>query len=266
VFQGHSLLFQNRDLVGQAFDETHLASLPTRSPQFGFPLWGGEKTWIAPDKLWTDGAPFPSLDSGPYLVISNDVTHVELTSPVCSLSQLSVSRRISLMSATSWNITHTVTNHGPSPRETGIWSVMMIDTPAKIGVAMDTPQVHPVFGNAGSPIAKNANCVVADCARQQEFKVGLPNPNGATLIKFGNTGPWLICTTHPPLPQDNFAHQFPVEVFNSGDYPYCEAEWHSPKSDLRPGEALKFQQDFRIWPNDAPPAPDAPKELFSCMS
>ena len=39
---GRSFLFQNPDLIGHAVDIGTLAALPTRSPQFGFPLWGGE--------------------------------------------------------------------------------------------------------------------------------------------------------------------------------------------------------------------------------
>lgn len=60
---GHSLLFQNPDLVGFDIGNTPIEKLPTRSPQFAFPLWGGEKTWIAPDTFWANGAPFPALDS-----------------------------------------------------------------------------------------------------------------------------------------------------------------------------------------------------------
>lgn len=75
---GNSLLFQNPDLIGVSFDFNDMAALPTRSPQFGFPLWGGEKTWIAPDTLWSNGAPFPALDSGTYKVTSQDGTHLEM--------------------------------------------------------------------------------------------------------------------------------------------------------------------------------------------
>lgn len=76
VFQGQSLLFQNRDLEGIVPDLNQLRGLPTRSPQFGFPLWGGEKTWIAPDTNWPDGAPFGALDSGAYEVVDASPAHI----------------------------------------------------------------------------------------------------------------------------------------------------------------------------------------------
>jgi hypothetical protein len=266
IFQGRSLLYQNPDLLGLPLDEIDLAELPTRSPQFGFPLWGGEKTWISPDTAWADGAPFSALDSDPFRVTSQDKAHIELTSQICPISHLSVTRRITLKSADAWSIQHSVTNHGHASRATGIWSVMMINTPAKIGVAMNDPEIHPVFGDAGSLVEQAANCVIADCGKQQDFKVGLPNPNGEALIKISKSGPWMLCSTRPPSPDDSFTHQYPFEIFNSGDYPYCEAEWHSPKSNLARAETLRFRQDFEIWPNSNPPILGSNRELLSCMS
>lgn len=270
VFNGHHLLFNNPDLVGRNPDTTALADLPTRSPQFGFPLWGGEKTWIAPDTSWMDGAPFPVLDSGAYQVVSNSETLVEMTSAVCPVSHLSVTRRISLKSAHSWTIDHAVTNHGQTARAIGIWSVMMIDTPAKIGAAMKDSAFDLVFGSAGALVSEHQGYVVADCSRKQEFKVGLPNPDGETLIRFGKDGPWMMSSVPRPKQGDSYAHQHPLEVFNSGDYDYCEAEWHSPQTCLLPGEAMRFQQEFSVWADqDSSNAPNSitiNKEFQSCMS
>lgn len=269
-FQGRSLLFQNRDLLDLPIDLSDLTALPTRSPQFAFPLWGGEKTWIAPDTAWTGGAPYPQLDSGAYQIVSQSERQTELASRVCPISHLSVTRQITLVSGHEWEIQHTVTNHGSSPRTTGVWSVMMIDTPAKIGVAMPTPKVEPVFGEAGSCISIAGKNVVATCDRLQEFKVGLPNPDGKTLLKCGQDGPWLMCSVPVPQSQGSYAHGQPLEIFNSGDYPYCEAEWHSPARPIVPGETLAFQQRFHAWMNDCPPAfrdtIGLNEELLTCMS
>lgn len=269
-FKGRSLLFQNPDLVGVSIDETNLAGLPTRSPQFSFPLWGGEKTWIAPDTAWPDGAPFPVLDSWAYRVTSRSDTHVEMTSAICPISHLSVTRRITLRAVHLWTIDHAVTNHGASSRVTGIWSVMMIDTPAKIGVAHKKPTFDPVFGCSRGLVSRHPSGVIVDCFGKQELKVGLPNPDGETLIGFGKDGPWMMCSTPKSTRRDSYAHQHPVEIFNSGDYDYCEAEWHSPKADLKPGETLRFQQKFCIWkdqePSNTPETFTTNREFLSCMS
>ena len=269
-FQGRSLLFQNADLDGLEVDDTRLTDLPTRSPQFGFPLWGGEKTWIAPDASWVNGAPFPVLDSGSYQITSRSSTRIDMTSALCPTSHLSVSRRITLTSAESWEIEHIVVNHGTSSRLTGIWSVMMLNTPTKVGVELEDPAFYPVFGSAEGMIATHGNGIVVDCNRQQEFKVGLPNPNGRTLIRCGADTPLLMCSVPEPQKGDQFAHDYPFEVFNSADYAYCEAEWHSPARKLAPNETLSFRQTFRVLTDeDATQMPlglTNNKEFLSCMS
>ena len=193
-----------------------------------------------------------------------------MTSAVCPVSHLSVTRHITLKSAQSWTIEHAVTNHGRGSRVTGVWSVMMIDTPAKIGVAMSDPAFHPVFGSAGTLVSTRQNCVVADCAEKKEFKVGVPNPNGETVVKYGKGGPWMMCCVQNPKPDDRYAHQHPFEVFNSGDYDYCEAEWHSPQANIAPGETLRFRQEFYVWADRdnaiAPKRISTNKEVLSCMS
>lgn len=269
VFRGRSLLFQNPDLVERPFTLEAVGEMPTRSPQFRFPLWGGEKTWIAPDSRWVARAPFPMLDSGPYRVASRSPDLIEMVSRTCPSSFLSVRRRITLMSASEWSIDHQVANEGEAERPVGIWSVMMIDHPAAIGVSGAASTIRPVFGDAAALVRPVAAGIVCACAERREFKVGLPNPEGRTLIRCGGTDTWLLCVTDPPEPADTFAHGHPFEVFNSGDYAYCEAEWHSPAATLAPGETLSFRQGFRVWSGSHPPGDAAlrssEQELIACM-
>ncbi|AXT36264.1 hypothetical protein D1820_15475 [Phaeobacter sp. LSS9] len=269
-FQGNSLLFQNPDLDGLALEGTQPSDLPTRSPQFGFPLWGGEKTWIAPDTSWANGAPFPALDSGSYHITSMSGSQIVMASSICPISQLSVSRRVTLTSHNSWTIEHNATNHGTRPRPTGIWSVIMLDAPSMIGVVTGKPEFNTVFGEPNGIVTSSKTSVIANCARLQEFKIGVPNPNGTSLIRCGEAGPWMSCSVSPPEQGDQFAHQYPFEIFNSGDYAYCEAEWHSPTRHLESGETMSFHQAFRVWANDeilrTPSTQSDYEELLSCMS
>lgn len=66
-------------------DPAALSDLPTRSPHFGFPFWGGEKTWISPDADWGEAAPYPVLDSTPYSVRRQTGRQFELRSEVFRL-------------------------------------------------------------------------------------------------------------------------------------------------------------------------------------
>lgn len=98
----------------------------------------------------------------------------------------------------------------------------------------------------------------------------LGSPDGSALIRSGDAPIWLRCRTAPPEPSDSFAHGLPFEVFNSRDYPYAEAEWHSPSQILLPGAAMTFEQHFQIWLGDSlPPGlrlTEAETELLACMS
>lgn len=271
-FLGRSLLFQNSDLQGFMPNPTDLGSYPTRSPHFGFPLWGGEKTWIAPDINWTNQAPYPVLDSGPYDILDIGTGRITLKSAVCPHSRLQIERCINIKDGASWVIEHTVTNVGKTARDVGVWSVMMMDHKARIAVAGTELNVTPVFGNADEALVTKTAGLICDCGAQREFKVGIDNPSGRSFMRFGGDDItiWMTCDTARPEPTQAFAHSYPLEVFNSGDYPYCEAEWHSPLVQLKPRETMRFVQEFSIWsyPTNACPVTltDPEVELVKCMS
>lgn len=269
VFRGEQLLFRNPDLEGAAFDIDNLAVLPTRSPHFGFPLWGGEKTWVAPDSNWPGAAPHVTLDSGAYTIENFTTSEVLMASARCPISGLRVSRRIKVQSGQSFDITHSVANEGDNSRETGVWSVMMLNHPSTIAVASSRPEVLPVFGEAGDQIEMNSRASICTCNREAEFKVGLGCDTGLSLMRVGTTPVWLSCQTEPRADGDTFLHGQPCEVFNSGDYAYCEAEWHSPAKTLAPGEAMNFTQHFELS-GGKDTLPETAKhqkveELMACM-
>lgn len=270
ALNGASLLFRNPDLVGMPADPDRLTSLPTRSPHFPFPLWGGEKTWIAPDSAWPEGGPHPVLDSGSYRVVEQSDNAVEMVSAPCPVSQLVVTRRITLNSPTSFDITHRVRNTGTEARRTGIWSVMMLSHPARIAIQAMAPDIRPVFGESGPNVGPVDFGISCACEQPREYKVALPNPAGRVLIQCPQSDIWMLCRTPDPQPHDDFAHGSPFEVFNSGDYPYCEAEWHSPCENLEPGAEISFEQTFHVWQGEALPQglelSDELRELKTCMS
>jgi len=78
IYKGVSLLFVNPELKDLTPDLTQLHQLPSRAKHIPFPLWGGEKTWVAPESSWPNLAPHPVLDSGSYQLQSvNSVTSDE---------------------------------------------------------------------------------------------------------------------------------------------------------------------------------------------
>jgi len=57
-WRGHDLSFRQPELEGQVIDVAGVGDLATRKREPGFPLWGGEKTWLAPQAHWQEGSPF----------------------------------------------------------------------------------------------------------------------------------------------------------------------------------------------------------------
>lgn len=268
-WHGQSLLFQNDDLTGHVPDLDNPTRLPTRSPQFRFPLWGGEKTWIAPDAAWIDAAPYTVLDSGPYHIHAAGPDHITLHSNICPDTHLRITRTVRITNDTAWSLHHSVSNHGTRARPTGIWSVMMLRHPACIAVAGAALDPVAVFGDVGNHMIADAAGRLFRCTTPGEFKTGLGNPSGRTILRLGaDAAPvWMICETPPPQTGDVFAHSRPLEVFNSGDYPYGEAEWHAPAKTLAPGQTVTLEQRFTIGSDPATLALRAPEqELITCMS
>ncbi len=271
--KGRSILFQNPDLTGVTPDLGALQDLPTRSPQFRFPLWGGEKTWIAPDRDWIDQSPYPILDSGPYNLISSDARSVHMQSQVCDTSGLQIDREIRLLSPEGWTIRHRVKNCGTSSRETGIWSVLMLKHAGRIGLRPETDSAIPtVFGDATGRVRRLDDAVVFGCTAPQEFKCGASNASGLVVIGLGDDADptMLTCRSAPSGAETRFAHGHGFEVFNSGDYPYFEAEWHSPVSILEPGASASFEQHFAIrrdlsTETTAAPPSSLEQEIARCM-
>ncbi len=268
-----SLLFQNPDLLGKVPDLSRLEDLPSRAPQYGFPLWGGEKTWVAPDRSWVNGAPYRMLDSGPYHVTSNSPHQIKMQSACCPDSGLQVSRVITLDGNNSWSLHHSICNQSSKPREVGIWSVMMLRQPGTIALRVGGQgRTIAVFGDASHRISHFGDLAVMSCRDLHEYKIGARNRSGTVLMRIDteNQPIWMRCQTASYGEGTRFAHGHDFEVFNSGDYPYCEAEWHSSAQDLLPGQSLKFEQNFRVGNEKdllcTPETSLEELELFLCMS
>ncbi len=249
VYKGQSLLWQNPDLAGCIPNLSKLTELPTKSPQFKFPLWGGEKTWIAPDKDWQRQAPYPVLDSGPYEHSLLQDQTIIMTSPICEISKLQVERKITLIGSRSWQASHRVTNRGEQARTVGAWPVMMLKRPARVAITMpDGDTAADVFGRSDGMINVTGHSVTAAIDRLQEFKVGLNSADGAVCIELHGRDHPIFLSARVPNHSTNasFAHGHGFELFSSADYPYWEAEWHSPIEQLEPGGALDFVQEFEL--------------------
>ncbi len=249
VFHGTSLLFQNPDLAGLVPDLSALGDLPSRTPHLGFPLWGGEKTWVAPDSAWPDGGPHPVLDSGPYVFTRTGTRAATMRSAVCPVSHLQIERTVTLRGPDSWSVRHHLSNRGSQPIRAGIWSVAMTRRPARYYYRSAPGQrASRVFGDPADADMGSGTIGCIACDGMREFKLAAHPSSGlsAARIARDDRAVWLVAETAPPGPAADYAHRHALEFYNSGHHDYGEIEWHSPCETLAPGRAMDFEVIFRV--------------------
>ena len=230
-----------------------------------FPLWGGGKTWIAPESQWPGGVPHSDLDSGPYTILRSWIDArsmgAEMESPICRHSHLQIKRRIELFRGTrGWRVTATVTNRGPDPCECGAWDVLMLNRPATVLVTLPphpnggNEAVHP-FADKGplgdlygaGVIGIGLNVLNVLCNEAVEFKVGALSESGEVKVRIRTTSDPLLYRRRTSSPGGrHYAHGHPIEVFNAPSLPYFEVESQSPLTKLAPGKVVSLVIDENL--------------------
>lgn len=251
VFDGDSLLFQNPELLGSDPDLEKLAQLPTRATHIPFPLWGGEKTWVAPESSWPNGAPHPVLDSGNYSVAVDSPESMTMTSPICPQTELQIKRTIELEGEDRWTVRQQISNLGTQARYVGIWSVMMTVRPVHYFFAYSPGrQIEHIFGSTTVKPKLLGDFGQLDCVGMMESKIGIHPPKGlaAARIKTASGAAiWLATRTETPQAPDNYAHGHALEFYNSGHYDYSELEWHSPAEQIPPKQNISMDVQFQVF-------------------
>jgi len=249
-YQGAPLFFENPDSLEFQPDLSALRKVPTRAKHLPFPLWGGEKTWVAPESSWPKGGPHPVLDSGPYEYQQISEMQVRMTSRICPISGLQILRTVTLETgAAGWFVEHALTNRSDTDRYCGIWSVMMVNRPVRI-VCQTSPQDrHAVLmGNPSAAVSNTGEQIAVDCVSTDEFKVGTHPATRVAKVHFGGeTGAIKLTAEASSLSTaQEYAHGHALEVYNSANYDYAELEWHAPAERLSPGETSTFSVRYKI--------------------
>jgi hypothetical protein len=237
----------------------------------GFPLWGGDKTWLAPQTRWTDGVPFLDLDSGAYdLTVERDgpdAAVVRMTSQVCRETGIQITRTVTVSSGSQdWIVTHQLINRSSSEVQWGVWDVNMVLKPGKVYLPSNVDSPYPdgvkTFDEEGESIqvrgkavGKLGNLAVIHCTDTKAFKFGVDAKEGWMLGILNVAGMGLVGYRKqvPAYPDKQYGHGCIAEVYNSDRYPYFEMEIHSPVVSLRPGESFEIEErqslvDLPHWP------------------
>jgi hypothetical protein len=263
-WRGQQLAFANPDLAGRVENVAACGDWRARKRDLGLVLWGGDKTWLAPQSRWTDGAPFLDLDSGAYAVdietAPSGSIAVRLTSPVCRESGMQIERLVSVAPGeTGWRVTHVLRNRSSGAVAWAPWIVAMYRRPAQVFLPTradsaypDGVKTYPEEGEAsdirGEVVARVGDLARIDCSGNRRFKFGTDAAVGTAFAALdmpdlGRIGIRKEVPTFHPRP---YAHGCVAEVFNSEQYPYFEVELHGPVVELGAGESFALEETVQL--------------------
>jgi len=254
--RGEELFFVQPEFQGEVVDLKIVDDLRATKKELGFRLWGGDKTWVAPQELWWEKIPPLDLDAGQYdiKVGSCDVT---MTSPICRETGLQIIRRVELKGDGTVVLDQTFHNTGNKPIERGIWDVTQILRPFEVHLpaSKDNFRAYKDEGlieDAQSKIEEQGGWIKISCNDATHFKFGgLIDQGKVTALRQNGNEEIKFVRTFEIDANSNYAHQAMVEVYNSPQYPYCEIEVHAPLVRLERGENFSHRQEWEIsrFPN-----------------
>ena len=268
VWRGRELFFVNPDLAGRVEDVDSTPDVGQRKRELGFLLWGGEKTWLAPQDRWRDGVPFLDLDSGPYgLEVGNDGTIV-MTSRMCRETGVRVTRTLRFSpDCEGWTTSHRLLNTGAATVEWAPWGVSMVCRPGRVYLPTVATSPFPdgvktFESEEGSVEARSrvvrrlGDLAMIDCTAAGSFKYGVDPGEGWMLgvVEVDGRGFVGIHKRVPSYSDQAYGHECLAEVYNSDRYPYFEVEVHGPLTRLEPGASCALEEATRVvgfdrWPS-----------------
>ena len=260
-WHGHELAFIDPRLAGRVDDVAAITDLGAAKRRLGFLLWGGDKTWLAPQDRWTDEVPFIDLESGAYEAVVGDAG-VTMTSPVCRETGIQVARSVALgEGAGTWSVTHTLTNRSRARVSWAPWDVAMLRRPADVWLPTRRGSAHPdgvkTFDHEGesttirgSVVRRDGDLAVVSCREARKFKYGVDADRGVALAVMDVEGLGRVGLRKevPADPSRAYAHGCVAEVFNASEHPYFEVELHGPLVDLAPGDRVALREQAALIP------------------
>jgi len=279
-WQGHLVSFTQPEREGQTIDVAKVKDIEAKKKEMGFPLWGGDKSWLAPQERWVGGVPFFDLDSGPYeLTVEEegpDSIVIRMTSHVCRETGMRLERVVqtNIGNPEEWTVTHRMTNDSSSTARWGLWDVNMILRPGRVYLPTSRSSPHAdgvkTFEEEGESVGARASVVgeledlaVVECRQPRAYKYGVDSREGWMLavLEVERRGLVGYSKRVPAKPDWRYAHGTTAEVYNSDRYPYLEMEIHGPLVRLKPGESFAIEEWQRVF--DVPRWPERESEARS---
>lgn len=268
LWKGREISFVNPECQGRVLDTASIADIHQAKQQFGFLLWGGDKTWLAPQDRWTDSDPFLDLDSGDYaLSVDPESSAVTMLSPVCRETGVQIERTVAVGTEPgTWTVASRLINASDRPVLWAPWDVDMMLRPATVFLPTRPDSAFPqgvkTFDAEGVSTSVRDDMVrfvddiaVVSCRNAVKFKYGVDANQGRILAVLGGGDSGLVgyrksVPTYHPQP---YGHGCVLEIFNSSLYPYIEMEVHGPVVTLQPGQSFTLKVDSALFDLDAMP-------------
>ena len=281
IWRGRNLSFTQPEREGQVEGVRAVKDVRARKREMGFPLWGGDKTWLSPQTRWTDGVPFLELDSGPYelsvIQSDRDAAIVRMTSKICRETGLQITRTVTMSSQSQeWTVIHQLLNRSSLDVHWGVWDVTMVLKPGNVYLPRNPASGYPngvkTFDEEGESIQVRDKVVddigslaVIACMDTKAFKFGVDAQEGWMLGVLHVAGMGLVgYRKQVPTHADKcYGHGCIAEVYNSDRYPYFEMEIHGPVVSLGPGASFELEERQALF--DVPRWPQSEDEVRQYM-
>lgn len=260
--RGEELFFVHESHLSEPVDVAGARDLAAEKKRLGFRLWGGDKTWIAPQSAWTLGIPPLDLDAGRYRW-RREGKAIVMESPVCRETHLQVVRRVELFSNGDLLLDEKLVNVGKRDTTRGIWNVTQMLRPFDVylPVPIEGVRAYPDEGDSvairGEVLAARDGWTCVPCHEARHFKFGGVAERGVVVaLRPGASETLAHVRCFDVQPGSSFAHDSSVEVYNSPHHDYLEIEVHAPLKTLVPGAYTHHRQTWRFGRLPAGIGPD----------
>ncbi len=251
-YDGEEIFFVQKEFAGEVFDFSQVTALRAEKTKLGFRVWGGDKTWLAPQKDWWGGTPPLELDAGRYQTTLAD-NKISMVSPICRETGLQITRTVSMNQNGVISLGQEICNKGKAVVHKGIWNVTQLCRPFDVFLPttkdklrsyheedLTLPSHHIVVREVDG-----WSCV--PCHDNQLFKFGGMVNMGAVLCLQKNKNGLLAYLKVFDVELDaDYLHRSVVEVFNAMDHNYLEVETHASTVHLKPDQSSRHNQVWRL--------------------